>query len=145
MGPTRGIGGFKLSRGKLALCNLENCKRNQVKSAKLRLKRNILILTLVWSHPYICRKEFVECPNDEMVLERLEPNPGFKELTIRYLEQIPPLGNLPNLKEIELQQLESLKGFHGQSYYGRQPCYDHMRKRLEPLICNLVPLVAFLA
>lgn len=67
----------------MALCNLENCKGNQVKTAKLRLKRNLLVLNLVWSNRYMFGQEFVEHPN-EMVLEGLEPNPSLKELTIRF-------------------------------------------------------------
>ncbi|PWA42965.1 NB-ARC domains-containing protein [Artemisia annua] len=133
------LGDLNRLEGELALCKLENCKGNQVKSAKLRLKRNLQVLTLVWSNRYMFGQEFVEHSNDEMVVEGLEPNPSLKELTVRfymgkimrgswvvkltnlvkikfdfcyYLEQIPPLGKLPNLKEIELHVLQDLKGFH---------------------------------
>ncbi|GJS16552.1 disease resistance protein [Tanacetum coccineum] len=125
------LGNLNLLGWELTLSRLYNVGGlSDAKSAKLKDKTNLRALKLSWS-----RYE----TSDSKVLEGLEPNSGLQELYLFYYtgtvispswlvklvhltsiqfyylekcERLPPLGKLPSLKFITLQQMDSLKCFH---------------------------------
>ncbi|KAI7737953.1 hypothetical protein M8C21_015146, partial [Ambrosia artemisiifolia] len=132
------LGDLVLLEGELEIEGLENVEGfSEAKSANLKCKRNLSVLKLSWTY---AKKVggWYKCDVIKEVLEGLEPNPGLKVLKIsnykdkiispswmvnlknlikisfsscEKFKHIPPLGRLPNLRVIEMENMDCL-GFH---------------------------------
>ncbi|KAL8109592.1 putative disease resistance protein RGA1 [Apium graveolens] len=122
-------------RGKLKLYGLSEIENmEEASNAKLHEKLNIQRLWLDWNNNRDGREDNVEY-NDEDVMEGLKPHTNLKELVVKYFkgkklaswitmmtnlvridlgdcnecEGLPPLGQLPKLREIMISRMHNLK------------------------------------
>ncbi|KAJ0810930.1 putative virus X resistance protein-like, coiled-coil [Helianthus annuus] len=135
------LGDLNLLEGELCIEGLKNVGGlSEAKSANLICKTNLSMLLLDWSDKGTYTWEEITPETfPEEVLEGLEPNPSLEFLSInnymgktispswmdnlrnlveiyffncKNCEHIPPLGRLPSLRVIQLEDMRSLKYFH---------------------------------
>lgn len=129
------LGGLNNLRGKLKLYGLSDIENmEEARKAKLHEKLNIQHLWLDWNNNKHEREDIVEY-NDEDVMEGLKPHTNLKELIVKCFkgkklaswitmmtnlvridlgdcnkcEGLPPLGQLPKLREIMISRMRNLK------------------------------------
>ncbi|XP_076948538.1 disease resistance protein RGA2-like [Bidens hawaiensis] len=162
------LGDLNLLEGELEISGLENVEDlEEVKSANLKDKRKLTCLKLSWSNMYMRESKRELQEYDKNVLERLEPDPSLKKLSIFFYmgkiispswilklnnlveigfsgckrcECIPPLGKLLSLKVIKLLGMDSLEGFHNDDMSEDTNMFPGLQE-LNIFICpNLVSL-----
>ncbi|XP_078162126.1 putative disease resistance protein RGA3 isoform X2 [Carex rostrata] len=144
-------------QGELSISNLdlvENCK--DAAEANLQGKRNIKRLEFLWKGDKGLHNRGKERNRTKLVLENLKPSSGIKDLNIvgytggdfpswlksAYLSnlhaislsdctnciELPPLGNLPRLKEIYIKGIHSVKSIDC-DFCGNNPiCFPFLKK-----------------
>ncbi|KAI5640619.1 hypothetical protein M9H77_00473 [Catharanthus roseus] len=152
------VGNLSLLRGSLSFDNLQNVmKLEGARGAKLKSKPNINELKLVWSKNFDDSRD----GNFELhVLDVLEPSKDLKILNIDFYggvkfsswlgkttfsklslitingcmkcESLPPLGQLPSLKDLSIRGMHCLK-FLGSEFYGESSSSDSCFPLLETL------------
>ncbi|RHN65529.1 putative P-loop containing nucleoside triphosphate hydrolase, leucine-rich repeat domain, L [Medicago truncatula] len=136
------LGKFPHLNGKISISQLQNVKDpSEAFQANLKMKERIHDLTLEWD----CGSTFSESEVQCVVLEHLQPSTNLKSLTIKgyggisfpnwlgdfsfsnmvYLRisncdnclWLPPLGQLSNLKELIIEEMQSVQAI-GTEFYG---------------------------
>ncbi|XP_048420274.1 putative disease resistance protein RGA3 [Pyrus x bretschneideri] len=134
------LAGLKQLKGELIVCNLEHVKNGEeAKKAKLEDKTKVRHLSFNWTED----RSTTDNNEEEGVLEGLRPHLGLESLTIINFmgdkfptwmmmmsglkkiellgcdkcEVVPPLGHLPNLTELNIRGMASLKCV-GAEFYG---------------------------
>ncbi|CAL2227513.1 unnamed protein product [Prunus armeniaca] len=134
------LGGLNQLKGELTISSLEHVKdKDEAKKSNLVVKANIRKLTLKWGNSWQRNNK----ESDVDVLEGLQPNPKLEILKIenfmggklaswmmsllnlkeiwlsdcRECEEVPPLGNLKNLRHVKFEYMYKLKCV-GVEFYG---------------------------
>ncbi|KAJ1427896.1 P-loop containing nucleoside triphosphate hydrolase [Sesbania bispinosa] len=139
----RELGNFLHLQGKISILNLQHvADANEAFQANLRNKEQIRELALEWG----CYTKTKNPPIEREVLDQLQPSTNLKKLSIKYYGgtsfpnwlgyssfcnmvylwisdcnhclSLPPLGQLPALKQLSVARLKSLK-YIGFEFYGK--------------------------